>query len=356
MPNLKPSVQKKLEREKRKERKRHASKLIKPPILTIGYMKRHPFARPLSCILPVAHYTNAWTIDALFRLPLSRRLHRLEEFNLFSDSSDQTNLFVRIRNSIFTEYVRERRVRNLFRTLFYHWRIKRMNRSTSSNTDPITFSDIQTPIYVYDGAQKRRFQFEATSLIKSINKNLYASLYSIPEPKYPINVITNTPFTYYQLMSIHEQLLDTRYRIADLSMFHKLGFCMDRWCLYMDSHLKIAAIRDELYTYSSYDGQRILLDYIFDTMDLLKRPITDRFETVLTNAVHWFPEHPFLERIRALCMKSQASEIFGLNVRVILLMPFNDWINRALAKNPLFDVTIARMRKESADEEGEIIE
>ena len=356
MPSIKPSVQKKRKREQLKEKKRQRKLRTtpsKPPILTKGYLERHPFVRPLACILPAAHYTNGWIIDRLFSLPITKRLDLLESFNLFPDSSEQKNLFVQIRDSVFVEYVRERRIRSLFRTLFYHWRIKRLGRSTNT-MDPITFCDIQTSISVYDGKQKRRFQFEATSLIKSMNKNLYASLYSIPQPKSPINVITNRPFTPYQLMSIHEQLLHTRYNIADLSMFRKLGFCIERWRLYMDSHLKIAAVRDELYTYSSCDGQRILLDYIFDTMEEIERPITDRFETILTNAVRWFPDHPFLERIRTLCMKWHTSDIFGLNIHVILLIPFNQWINRALDKNPLFDATIERMRKES-DEESEIV-
>jgi hypothetical protein len=86
-------------------------------------------------------------------------------------------------------------------------------------------------------------------------------------------------------------------------------------------------------------------------MEYLKRPITDRFETLLTNAVQWFPEHPFLDRARAICMKAQTADIFGLNINIVMLMPFNEWLNKAQMKNELFDMVLARMMTEKKEEE-----
>ena len=355
MPSTKLSALKsEARKKKRKERRPKPTK--KPPIFTTSYLLRvHavPFSKPSTCLLPSRMYKHEWIISNLFRLPLTKRLDKLETFNIPIKGASETNYYTALRDEIYAEYVRERALKNRFRQMVYYWRLRKMNKCTSADLDPITFCPIETPIYAYDIKCKRRYQFEASTLIKSMTKNLYTSLYSIPEPKRPINVITNVPFTSYQLAGIYEQLLKTNYTITDIAMYRRTGFSIERWGLYMSPHLRIAAFRDELYSYHSWEGHRTLLDYVFDTMDYLKRPITDRFEMLLTNAVQWFPEHPFLDRARALCMKSQTSTIFGLNAGLILLMPFNDWLNKALKKNELFDRVLERLASEQKEEEEE---
>jgi len=353
MPSLKPSLLKKAKREKRCVKSPKSKKTTNCCLFTATYFNRlsvQPFSLPSTCLLPAACYKHEWIISHLFRLTLNKRLEKLDSFNIVMKGKMNT-FFDDLRDEIYTEYVRERRLKNLFRLIAYHWRVRKMNKNTSDSTDPITFCPIETPIYVYDSKRKRRFQFEATSLIKSMTKNLYSSLYSIPEPRRPINVITNIPFTLYQLTGIYDQLLRTKYAIVDIAMYRRNGFSIERWALYMEPQLRVTAFRDELYNYHSLEGQRSLLDYIFDTIEYLKRPITNRFETLLTNAVHWFPEHPFLDRARVLCMKAQTSDIFGLNTRIIMIMPFNDWFNKALQKNALFDKVLERMAQIAAEEE-----
>jgi hypothetical protein len=350
--------QKKLERRQVKEqltrKERAAHKHEKTPVFTNTFLRSVnalPFYQPSNCLLPPALYKHEWVISNLFRLSLTKRLDKLESFNISIKGAPETNYFNVLRDEIYTEFLRERTLKNRFRLIVYHWRLRKMVKNTSADLDPITFCPIETPIYVYDIKRKRQYRFEASTLIKSMTKNLYTSLYSIPEPKRPLNVITNVPFTTYQLAGIYEQLLRTRYSITDIAMYRKLGFNIEKWSLYMDSHLKVAAFRDELYNYHSWEGHRTLLDYVFDTMEYLKRPITDRFETLLTNAVQWFPEHPFLDRARAICMKAQTADIFGLNINIVMLMPFNEWLNKAQMKNELFDMVLARMMTEKKEEE-----
>jgi len=294
-----------------------------------------PFRNPL--FIPfefrpnlVFHQPHTWILYGMFKKPLHQRLQLLTQI------TEGERIFPELCSAVRQEYIIETRLRYQFKRLLNAWLQRKMNRKTSDLIDIVTMSPIQHPIYVYDGKQRRRYVFEADSLNKSIKRNLYAQEYTIPGPKKPVNIITNRPFTYVQLVSIYDQLLSTRTRIEDFSTFRKFQFKLETWKLYMYNHLYMAAVKEELYNYQSMDGKDMLEDFMKDMITIIKVPLTERFELVIANAISWYPEDPLLQQIRSLCLNSYEATTFQLNTGILLAHRFRTLFLPSYPNGPLW--------------------
>lgn len=232
------------------------------------------------------------------------------------------NVFKTMKATLEADFFKEMRMRRLFRTLLLHYRIRVIDRKPQDDIDPVTFSPIVKPIAVYDMKQRRKFVFDATTLVTCISKNLTLHQYLIPTPKNPVNVISNLPFTYAQLLSIETQLTESRTPHMLLSMYRAQRFAIERWKLYMNQSLRILAIKEELYNYESQLGREVLGDFILDSMNSLDMPIISPFEEVLRYAIEWYPDHLLFQTMRSLCVRYNESIIMKCNIREVLLHMF----------------------------------
>ena len=315
---MKPSILKKQQKRKRNKSKGTCSTHFTP----------YPF-EPLTAL-----YTQSWQIAALFKLNITQRFRQLHDHYLVNEKRIPFRAFY---EQSIQDYIVEARLRFQFKRLLNAYRVYKINQRPLDNVDPITFSPIQECICVYSMKERRRYFFEADSLNKGIRKNLYYSQYTIPEPKEPINVITNRPFSRVQLISIFEQLRSTKQRIEDLSIYRTLQFQIQVWKRYMYRQLRMTAIREELQNPKSLDGQDMLLDFIKDSMVATRFPLTERFEAILESAVYWYSDHTLLGLLRTLCMKSYESNLFKVEIHEILMMQFANLFSRHFPKCALWD-------------------
>jgi hypothetical protein len=335
---MKPSQRKRLQRQQTIEKKKQCRRARGRWTYT------HPLVSAPFVFEPkmVLHQPNTWLLYQVFEKPLKTRLDELVNYEIMRV------VFPSFSETILKEYLIEVRLRFQFKRLLNAWLRKRMDKKSSDFIDPITLNPILHPIRVYDVKQRRSYVFEADSLNKAIKKNLYAHQYTVPGPKKPINILTNRPFTYAQLVSIHDQLLSTRTRMEDFASFRKLQFKLETWKMYMYNHIYLAAIKEELYNYQSLDGHDMLDDFIKDMMLLAKIPMTDLFELVITNAISWYPEHPLLQNLRSLCFSSYESNTYQLNVGLLIM---NRFINVFRVKCSLWDQVTDRMQADSDAEQ-----
>ena len=308
-------------------------------------------------ILPSSCFHSFFTTAHLFSLNLNKRMNKLltydtyrypltesrkiaiEQFNKLA----QKDVFALATEKVYEDYLKELRVRNSFKCFLYVWRVKRAVRKFKDATDdPITFMPIEKPVYVYDMKLGRRFVFEATTLAKSIRKNLYAQQYTLPQPKCPINVYTNKPFTAYQLMSIQRQMKQYPVSADDLTFYSRNDFNIEKWKMYMSSHLHVAAVREELYDLQSETGQDMIVDYILDTMYALNYTPRHSFSKLIVKIVEWWPDHPIICMIRSICMKSYEADHFNMNIKPILYMRFKTAIDSLWPKSELLDMAMER--------------
>jgi hypothetical protein len=127
---------------------------------------------------------------------------------------------------------------------------------------------------------------------------------------------------------------------------------VDTWKLYMYNHIYLAAIREELYNYQSADGKDMLEDFIKDMMILVKIPLSELFEIIITNAVSWYPEHPLLQQCRALCFKSYESNTYQLNIGILITNRFLSLFQPNYPKCSLWDQVLDRMKADSDAEKA----
>jgi hypothetical protein len=341
---MKPSVRKRQERLDNKKRRRILQNR-NTNTNTVHYFPQQiqqtpsSFAFKSGTILTQPH---TWLIHRLFKMPLKQRLAQFAHYEM-----EVKKVFPSFCEAIFKEYMVEMRLRYQFRRLANAWIRRQMDRKSSDLIDPITLNPIVHPIYVYDRRQKRRYVFEAESLNKAIKKNLYAQQYTVPHPKRPINILTNKSFMYVQLISVYDQLLSTRCRMEDFSLYRKWGFRLETWKHHMYNHIYVTAIKEELYNYQSADGQDMLEDFIKDMMSVCNIPLTHLFETTLTNAVAWYPDHSLLQQLRSLCVTSYEANIFHLNTGVLIAARFDNLFRPNHPKCPLWDMVMDRMKADS---------
>jgi hypothetical protein len=265
------------------------------------------------------------------------------------------NVFTTMKAALEADFFKEMRMRRLFRTLLLHYRIRVIDRKPQDGMDPVTFSPIVKPITVYDMKQRRKFVFDASTLVTCIDKNLTLHQYLIPSPKSPINVISNLPFTYAQLLSIEAQLTESRTPHVRLSMYKVQRFAIERWKIYMNQSLRILAIKEELYNYESQLGKEVLGDFILDAMNSVDIPIASPFEDVLRNAIEWYPDHPLFQTMRSLCVRYNESAILKCNIREVLLHMFQTKLLQHYPRDQLWIDVQERMYAEAkaeADEEA----
>jgi len=343
---MKPSVRKRQERLDNKKRRRILqNRNTNTNTNTVHYFPQQiqqtpsSFAFKSGTILTQPH---TWLIHRLFKMPLKQRLAQFAHYEM-----EVKKVFPSFCEAIFKEYMVEMRLRYQFRRLANAWIRRQMDRKSSDLIDPITLNPIVHPIYVYDRRQKRRYVFEAESLNKAIKKNLYAQQYTVPHPKRPINILTNKSFMYVQLISVYDQLLSTRCRMEDFSLYRKWGFRLETWKHHMYNHIYVTAIKEELYNYQSADGQDMLEDFIKDMMSVCNIPLTHLFETTLTNAVAWYPDHSLLQQLRSLCVTSYEANIFHLNTGVLIAARFDNLFRPNHPKCPLWDMVMDRMKADS---------
>jgi len=265
------------------------------------------------------------------------------------------NVFTTMKAALEADFFKEMRMRRLFRTLLLHYRIRVIDRKPQDGIDPVTFSPIVKPITVYDMKQRRKFVFDASTLVTCIDKNLTLHQYLIPSPKSPINVISNLPFTYAQLLSIEAQLTESRTPHVRLSMYKVQRFAIERWKIYMNQSLRILAIKEELYNYESQLGKEVLGDFILDAMNSVDIPIASTFEDVLRNAIEWYPDHLLFQTMRSLCVRYNESAIMKCNIREVLLHMFQTKLFQYYPRDQLWIDVQERMYAEAkaeADEEA----
>jgi len=291
--------------------------------------------------------TRSWQLAPLFTISLHKRLHLLSTTYAAAFDLDKVFPFRELCNQFVRDYLIEIRLRYQFKRLLNAYRLHKMNKKSTDRIDPITFNHIQRPIRVYSVLERRCYLFDPDSLNKSIRKNLYHSQYTIPEPKDPINVYTNRPFTFVQLLSIFEQLRSTNQRIEDLSLYRTLQFQLQIWKRHMDRALRLTAIREELQNPKSLEGQDMLADFIKDSMVLTRFPLTERFEHILDNAIYWYPDHILFGLLRTLCIKSYESNLFKIEIREILMMQFANLFQRNYPKCALWDQVEDRLVADS---------
>ena len=98
--------------------------------------------------------------------------------------------------------------------------------------DPVTLDPPQKPIHVIDYANRLSYVYDASTLKRTIENRILFSDYMFPDPKPPINMLSNEPFTRGQLFSI----------IDACTAYGEFSWILDRF-LHCDCVLNVFEVR-----------------------------------------------------------------------------------------------------------------
>lgn len=126
--------------------------------------------------------------------------------NIYLISKDTHEILERDYNTQIEWLQREQVCRTVFRRFVQLWLQKKQSKRILNTEDPATLSEPVKKVVIYDLKSRGIFQQEASTLKKTIEKDLSQAEWMFPETREPKNPFTNLPFTHAQMCIILEQL------------------------------------------------------------------------------------------------------------------------------------------------------
>lgn len=247
---------------------------------------------------------------------VSDRINYLGKFNTIdnknnTDSDSENSKERDLRDGVYKAYIRELRLRFLFKRVLINWRKNKMDRSCKKEIDPITLSEPEKEVYLYDWVNKKKFVFDAKSLATLIESKLMYHEYGFPVPMYPRNPRNNVEFTYNQLVSIYNQLQAQGELRWGLATLREYNFNKNRWHMYHKSALTINAIKASIHLLDTFDARELFSDFIFAKMDDLGLNYTVYTYNSYQIAISRIPTHWYLESLKSLAVIHYEASHFG---------------------------------------------
>lgn len=290
--------------------------------------------------------------NIISRVPfkLIERLEYLGKFSYDEESeseSDEENskkvqkrYFGNLKELVYAAYIKEWRLRFIFRKVLCLWRMNKMNKSCEKEMDPITLSEPDKEVHIYDWSLKRKFIFDAKSLATLIESKLMYNEYGFPVPMYPRNPKNNVEFTYKQLISIYYQLKNHGELRWGFTTLREYNFNKNRWHMYHKSALTINSIKSSITLLDSSEGRELFTDFIFAKMEELGLKYSNYIFNAYQIAMVRAPTHWYLEKLKSLAISHYEAEHFGHNrtriINAVCLKIFKKnsfFINDLKAKN-----------------------
>jgi len=131
-------------------------------------------------------YTNTWK-------PPASVTSSIQKFR-----AKQENLIKSIKKIYMDLY----RFTKQIKKLVHCHRIYKSLQNVKNTLDPVTLDAPLKPVFVLDYLNRLCYVYEASTLRKTIENRILFSDYMFPEPKPPVNLLSNEPFTRGQLFSI----------------------------------------------------------------------------------------------------------------------------------------------------------
>ena len=193
---------------------------------------------------------------------------------------------------------KEQQVRSVFRNLARIWLYKRYRNRLLNTEDPATMEVPRTPIHVYSTSQKGSYVFEASTLIKSIEKDLCFAQYLFPEPSHPKNPLTNLFWKSTQRLHIIQQL-----RSLNIGSWILEGYvqCNYKLRMFRDIFmvpLKVRALMDLTMNAASDDTVEFVCEFIEDMNEYYDND--DSNLGIIKWAVRHMYSHPYIREWRKL--------------------------------------------------------
>ena len=175
-------------------------------------------------------------------------------------------------------------------------KIKRALRNVMNKCDPVTLEEPVKPIHIINFKKRCSYVYELDTIRKTINNRLLLSDYMFSNPQLPVNILSNEPFTFYQLVSIHSQFKNYGVCSWVFDRFKASNFNLERFSLYNRQQLKIRAI-EHFFTAENDLYQETVLDYFLLSDDTALTNVDDvDYYIIFKRALYSKNHSPYIKR------------------------------------------------------------
>jgi hypothetical protein len=171
------------------------------------------------------------------------------------------------------------KLKHLLRTLIHRRIIRLSMRNCINIFDAATMDIPKKPVYIINFAQKCSYIYEASTLLRTIQSKLLISDYMFPDPKEPVNLFTNQPFTMGQYISIFSQCKGQGEFSWLFDRFKASGFNIGVFSNRFKQQLKLEAV-DYYFKNQPYAAESTVIDYFLINAEYASLPthIIGRFK------------------------------------------------------------------------------
>jgi len=220
--------------------------------------------------------------------------------------------YYHLRDQVMESFIVETRLRRAMRNVVTRWRNYKMDKRHCIEVDPITLSEPEKRVVLYDWNVKKKFIFDAKSLSIHMETALLYQEGGFAIPRYPRNPWNNLDFMYHQLISIYEQLKVYGELRWALTTLRKYNFNIITWHQYHHSAITMKAIQTSLIQLDSPSAKELLEDFIIMTLTEVI-PVTDFMIRVYRVGIIHLPHHWYIERWKRLAYLYHEGHHFGQN-------------------------------------------
>lgn len=195
-------------------------------------------------------------------------------------------------NKVRSIYFRLFKLRQALVPLIFRWQIRKCLNNCKNVEDPVTMEVPKKPVTIIDFKKRMSFVYDARALKKTIENRLLLSDYMFPEPKDPVNLLTNEPFNLGQIISLHKQCLNHGEFSWMIESLKDLHGDLTMFSFHNKQKLKIEAI-NTFFKRSTYAIREVVIDYFNLEEDYAELPetIANRF----VRAYDTNPERPIVQ-------------------------------------------------------------
>lgn len=212
------------------------------------------------------------------------------QFTFLYSLSKSTLTYDDIHNSLFETFYKNQTLRWNFKKLLNRWMPSRIEQVNT--TDLVTVDIPKKPVFLYDMHARKKYVFEASTLLKDSHTRLLNHDGLILESKMPRNPYTNTDLSFLDCISLHNQLRS--HGITDWLWegFAKQKFSLTSLQEHFEVPMRLACLQ-AVFRENNYQAHDLLVDFIHQEYE--NHGKQSPTEVVLYKVLRTCKNHPFLE-------------------------------------------------------------
>jgi hypothetical protein len=159
---------------------------------------------------------------------------------------------------------KDQRLQQLFRHFIQLWLYKKYRGRLLNTEDPVTLSEPEKEITLFDVRSRGTYRYEAKPLLKYMESELSYTSWLFPEPKHPKNSLNNLQFTEGQRIKIYHVLKSYGYTSWILEAYMKCQWDLVNFRDIYLTPLKLEGLKSLIRNPSSEELQTLLYEFIED--------------------------------------------------------------------------------------------